>query len=202
MIQKYAHKIIKLKILAIFPLFFTLNSFAQNINPNLWQTHINKELGFRISYPNNWQIIPAKGLNIRISISPKAGLGNCNIVAKQNDEIKAMSQIQLNKELEVMSIDDASWADYLGMSQSQFSITERGRVRIGNIPAIIGFLEANFETLEGHYFGKKIVAMTFTPGLMWSITCGVSTYKTEEGRRRYKEIQPYLNKIMGSFTFI
>jgi hypothetical protein len=201
MFQKFPPKIINSRTIALIALFFSFDSFAQDLNPNLWNTHKNKEFGFRISYPNHWEIILPKGQNIRISISPKAGPGNCNVVAKQNNEIKDMSQLQLNKELELMPIDDASWADYLGMNQSQFAITERRRVKIGNIPAIVGYLEANFETLEGRYFGKKIVAMTFTPGLMWSVTCGVSTYKTEEGKRRFKDIQPYLMKIMGSFRF-
>lgn len=124
------------------------------------------------------------------------------MVARQNAEIKAMSQHQLNKELEVMAIDDVSWSEYIGMPQSQFSMTERRRAKLGNIPVIIGSFEATFENLEGRYFGKKTVAMTFTPGLMWSITCGVSTYKAQEGRQRYHEIQPYLLKIMGSFAFL
>jgi hypothetical protein len=113
-----------------------------------------------------------------------------------------MSQQQLNKELETMAIDDASWSEYLGVPRSQLSMIERRRAKIGNIPAIFGSFEANIETLEGRYFGRKVVAMTFTPGFSWTITCGVSTYKPQEGRQRYDELQPYLMKIMGSFTFL
>ena len=190
------------KLIAVIVLAYPLAGFTQNINPNLWQTNINKEFGFRISYPNDWKVTPPKGPNIRISISPARGPGNCNVVARPVADLKAMSQQQLNKELETMAIDDASWSEYLDMPQSQFSMTERRRAKIGNIPAIFGSFEANIETLEGRYFGKKAVAMTFTPGLLWTITCGVSTYKPQEGRQRYNELQPYLMKIMGSFTFL
>ena len=189
-------------LIVVIALACPLSSFAQNINPNLWQTSINKEFGFRISYPSDWKVTPPKGPNVRISVSPASGPGNCNVVARQVADLKAMSQQQLNKELETMAIDDASWSEYLGMTLSQFSMTERRRAKIGNIPAISGSFEANIETLEGRYFGKKVVAMTFTPGLLWTITCGVSTYKPQEGRQRYDELQPYLMKIMGSFTFL
>lgn len=183
-------------------LAYSMTALAQNINPNLWQTNVNKEFGFRISYPNDWKVIPPKGPNIRISVSPASGPGNCNVVARPMADLRGMSQQQLNKEVEAMTIDDASWSEYLSIPPSQFSMIERRRAKIGNVPAIYGLFEANIETLEGRYFGKKAVAMTFTPGVLWTITCGVSTYKPQEGRQRYDELQPYLTKIMGSFTFL
>jgi hypothetical protein len=79
---------------------------------------------------------------------------------------------------------------------------DRRRAMIVNVPAIYGVVEVNIETLEGAYFGKKAVALTFTPGVLWTITCGTSTSKRQEGLTRYDELQPYLTKIMGSFTFI
>jgi hypothetical protein len=189
---------------SIISIFFScsITARAENINPNLWQTVLNKKFGFRISYPNDWKITPTKGANVRISVSPANGSGNCNVVAKQMPEIQNMSQQQLNKEIETMAIDDASWSEYLAIPATQFSVIERRRAKIFNIPAIYGVLEINFETLEGSYFGKKSVAMTFTPGMLWTITCGVSTYKPLEGRLRYNELQPYLTKIMGAFQFL
>jgi len=181
---------------------YSLSALAQNINPNVWQTNVNKKFGFRISYPNDWKVIPPKGPNVRISVSPASGPGNCNVIARSTADLKGMSQQQLNKEVEAMPIDDASWSEYLSIPQSQFSMIERRRAKIGNIPAILGTFEASIDTLEGPYFGKKTVAMTFTPGVLWTVTCGVSTYNPQEGRQRYDELQPYLKKIMGSFTFL
>ena len=189
------------KFIAFIVLAHPLIGFTQNINPNLWQTNINKEFGFRISYPNEWKVIPPKGPNVRISVSPASGPGNCNVVARPVAEIKNMTQQQLNKEVEVMATDDASWSGYIGIPQSQFSVIERRRSKIINIPAIYGLLELNIDTLEGRYFGKKAVALTFTPGLLWTITCGVSTHLPQEGRQRFDELQPYITKIMGSFVF-
>lgn len=195
-------KIVPRLFISIIALASPLSGLAQNINPNLWQTNISKEFGFRISYPHDWKVTPPKGPNVRISVSPASGPGNCNVVARPSAEIKNLTQQQINIEVEAMTIDDASWSEYLGMPRSQFSMVERRRAKIGNIPAIIGSFEANIETLEGRYFGKKVVAMTFTPGLLWTITCGVSTYRPQEGRQRYDELQPDLMKIMGSFTFL
>lgn len=189
------------KFIAVILLAYPLIGFAQNINPNLWQTNTNKEFGFRISYPNEWKVIPPKGPNVRISVSPASGAGNCNVVARPVADIKNMTQQQLNKEVEVMATDDASWSGYLGIPQSQFSMIERRRSKIINIPAIYGLLELNFDTLEGRHFGKKAVALTFTPGMLWTITCGVTTRNPQEGRQRFEELQPYITKIMGSFVF-
>lgn len=183
---------------------FALSSIiaAQEINPNLWQTSINRQFGFRLSYPIGWKLIQPKGPNVRLSVSPASGPGNCNVVVRPNAESKTMSQEELNKELDVMPMDDSSWSEYIGIPRSQFAIVERRRARIGSIPAIVGTLEASFETLEGRYFGKKTIAITITPGLVWSVTCGVSTYGVTEGRQRYEELYPYLMKVMGSFAFL
>ena len=189
-------------LIAVLSLVGALSVSAQVINPNLWQTYLNKEFGFRISYPNDWKAIPPKGPNVRISVSPPSGPGNCNVVARPMSEMRGLSQQQINQDIENMALVDASWSEYLNMPRSQFTMLERRRGKIGNIPAIYGAFEANIETLEGSYFGKKAVALTFTPGVLWTITCGVSTYKQQEGRDRYDKLQPYLTKIMGSFTFL
>lgn len=181
---------------------YSLSASAQTINPNLWRTYTDKEFRFRISYPNEWKVIPPKGPNVRISVSPISGPGNCNVVARRMADLRGMSQQQLNQEIGGMALDDASWSGYLGMPSSQFRMIERHRAKVVNVPAIYGLVEASIETLEGAYFGKKAVALTFTPGVAWTITCGVSTSKQQEGRIRYDELQPYLAKIMGSFTFI
>lgn len=195
-------RIIVLLLITSFILICPLTSYAQNINPNLWKTSVNKEFGFRISYPNNWKMVPTKGPNVRLSVSPVTGAGNCNVVARPLADLAGMSQQQLNNEIESMALDDSSWAEYLNLSLSQFSMIESRRAKIVNVSSIYGSLEISIETLEGSYFGKKNVAMAFTPGMLWTITCGVSTYTPDEGRKRYDELQPYLIKIMGSFIYL
>ena len=195
-------KIFYRKLISVIAIFYPFSCLSQTINPNVWQTSINEEFKFRISYPNDWKVIPPKGPNVRISVSPVNGLGNCNVVARRTAKLRNISQQLLNKEIETMTIDDSSWSYYLGMPRSNFSVIERRRAKIGNVSAIFGLIEASFVTLEGRYFGKKAVAMTFTPGVLWTITCGVSTYKAQDGRKRYNELQPYLMHIMGSFTFL
>lgn len=187
------------KIVAVILLAYSLMGQAENINPNLWPTITNEEFGFRISYPSDWKEIKARGASVRVSVSPTTGPGNCNVVVREIEDTKSISQEQLNKEIDTMAIDDASWSEYLGVHPSQLLMTEKRRAKIVNIPAVYGEFEANIETLEGPYFGKKAVAITLTPGLLWTVTCGVSTYKPQEGRQLYNELQPYLIKIMGSF---
>jgi hypothetical protein len=36
---------------------------------------------------------------------------------------------------------------------------------------------------------------------MWSLNCGASTFKANDARSRFTELQPTFNKALGSFTF-
>lgn len=93
-------------------LFISLPCFAQApvSNSNLWPVHQDGQTGFRISYPPAWVIVSAKGRNVRFSVNPPSGPGNCNVVARPNSELSGMSQPVLNREIESLPIDQASWA--------------------------------------------------------------------------------------------
>ena len=184
--------------------FLSLATFAQAPvdNSNLWPVHLDRQTGFRISYPPAWVIVPAKGSNVRFSVNPPKGPGNCNVVGRQNAELKGMTQAALNREIETLPIDQASWADLIGLPPSQVRVIETRRARIHDVPAIVSVLETTLENLEGKFTRKQFVALTFTPGLMWSLNCGASTFKAEDARYRFSELQPIFNKIFGSFAFL
>jgi hypothetical protein len=171
-------------------------------NSNFWPVHSDDQTGFRISYPPEWVMVPTKGRNVRFSVNPPAGAGNCNVVARQNAELKAMTQPALNREIESLPTDQASWAEYIGLPPSQVRVTETRRARIHDLPAIFGVVETTLENLEGKFTRKQIVALTFTPGMIWSLNCGASTFKTVSARSRFTELQPTFNKVFGSFGFL
>lgn len=185
-------------------LFFSLPCFAQApvSNSNLWPVHQDGETGFRISYPPAWVIVSAKGRNVRFSVNPPSGPGNCNVVARPNSELSGMSQPVLNREIESLPIDQASWAEYVGLPPSQVRVIETRRARIHEVPAVLGVLETTLENLEGKFTRKQIMALTFTPGLIWSLNCGASTFKADDARSRFVELQPTFNKVFGSFAFL
>lgn len=184
--------------------FVALPSFAQAPvdNSNLWPVHRDGQMGFRISYPPAWVIAPTKGRNVRFSVNPPNGPGNCNVVARPNAELSGMTQAALNREIESLPIDQVSWAEYIGIPPSQVRVIETRRVRIHDVPAVLGVLETTLENLEGKFTRKQIAALTFTPGLIWSLNCGASTFKADEARSRFAELQPIYNKIFGSFAFL
>jgi hypothetical protein len=117
-------------------------------------------------------------------------------------ELRSYSQLQLNQETESMPLGEAAWADLIGVAQSQIRVIEQRHTKIGGVSALYGEVEAQLGNLTGGFFGKKSVAFMLTPSGGWLITCGVSTYDESAGRKRYKEIRPYLRKIMESFSFI
>jgi len=171
-------------------------------NLNLWPVHRDGQTGFRISYPPGWVIVPTKGRNVRFSVNPPAGPGNCNVVARPNAELKGMTQPALNREIESLPTDQASWAEYIGLPPSQVRVIETRRARIHDVPALLGVVETTLENLEGKFTRKQIVALTFTPGLIWSLNCGASTFKADDARSRFAELQPTFNKVFGSFGFL
>ena len=147
-------------------------------------------------------IVSAKGRNVRFSVNPPSGPGNCNVVARPNSELSGMSQPVLNREIESLPIDQASWAEYVGLPPSQVRVIETRRARIHEVPAVLGVLETTLENLEGKFTRKQIMALTFTPGLIWSLNCGASTFKADDARSRFVELQPTFNKVFGSFAFL
>lgn len=171
-------------------------------NSNLWPVYRNNQAGFRISYPPSWVVVQPKGRNIKFSVNPSDGPGNCNVLVRVNSEIRGMSQEELNREVELLPQDQDSWAEYLGLPRSQVRVIESRIARIINIPAIVGVIETNLETLEGKYLRKQIVVLTFTPGKIWSLNCGVSSFNADEARSRFNVLKSSFNKILGSFMFL
>lgn len=192
------------KLITIIFAFIAPLASAQMVagNSNLWPVHRDDQAGFRISYPPEWVIVPTKGRNVRFSVNPAAGSGNCNVVARSNVELKAMTQPELNREIESLTTDQVSWAQYIGLPPSQVRVVETRRARIQDLPAIFGVVETTLENLEGKFTRKQIVALTLTPGLIWSLNCGASTFKAEDARSRFAELQPTFNKVFGSFAFL
>ena len=171
-------------------------------NSNLWPVHRDTHAGFRISYPPDWKIVPTKGLNVRFSVSPPVGSGNCNVVAKPNEDIKGVAQAVLNSEIDSLPIDKESWAEYIGLPPSKVRLVDARRARVHDVPAIVGVVEAALENLEGKFTRKQVVAMTFTPGVTWSLNCGASTFNADDAKIRFTELQPTFNQVLGSFGFL
>ena len=177
---------------------------AQSIrdNSNLWPTHRDDQLRFRISYPPDWIVVAPKGGNVRFSVNPPDGPGNCNVVAKPNAELRTLTQPQLSREIEQADNDPASWAEYLGLPPNQITLIESRRARIHDVPALVAVIETKLENLQGLFMRKQTVAMTFTPGFVWSLNCGASSFNAGEARKRFLQLQPTFLKVFGSFTFL
>jgi hypothetical protein len=117
-------------------------------------------------------------------------------------ELESMTQAAINLEIESLPIDQASWAEYVGIPVSQIHLVQSRRAHIYDVPAVVGILETTLENLEGKFTRKQIVALTFTPGVIWSLNCGASTFKADEARSRFSELEPTFNKVFGSFAFV
>ncbi len=195
-------KLFRLTILCM--AFVAPSVFAQSSadNSNLWPLYRDDQMGFRISYPVGWVIVPTRGRNVRFSVNPPTGPGNCNVVARPNAELSGMTQVVLNREIESLPTDQTSWAEYIGLPPSHVRVVETRRARLYDVPALVGVIETTLENLEGKFTRKQIVALTFTPGLVWALNCGASTFKPDDARSRCAELQPIFTKVFGSFGFL
>ena len=171
-------------------------------NSNLWPVHRDTQAMFRISYPTDWVVVPPKGMNVRFSVNPPDGAGNCNVVVKYSDELRKLTQEELNKEIAQMPQDVASWAEYAGLSPSDVSVLESRMAKIGNIPALLGVLETKQENLEGNFTRYQIVAVTFRPGEIWILNCGASAFSEVEAKQRFDSRRRHFDKVLGSFMFM
>lgn len=188
---------------AIFGLLLSFSVLAQPMqnNSNIWPVYRDNKTGFRISYPPSWIIMKPKGKNVKFSVNPPNGPGNCNVVARSNAEIAKMEQAHLNEMVESLPQDESSWAEYAGLPTSQVKLISSNIAKIVDIPALLGVVEIKLENLEGKYMRKQKLALAFTPGVVWSLNCGATSFNSNEVRARYKTLTPAFNKVLGSFVF-
>lgn len=175
---------------------------AATNNSNYWPVYRNNQAGFRISYPPSWIIVQPKGPNVKFSVNPPDGSGNCNVVVIPKPEISNINQLTLNKEMESLPQSQNDWAGYIGLPVSQVRLISSRIGRVFNIPALIGIVETSIENLEGKYLRKQVAVLTFKPGVMWTLNCGASSFSSEESKTRFDKLEPIFNKVLGSFEFI
>ena len=171
-------------------------------NSNYWPVHRDIQSGFRISYPTSWIVAQPKGVNVKFSVNPPDGPGNCNVVAKQKPEINNINQPTLNQEIESLPQTQVDWAGYIGLQKSQVNLVQSRVAKIVDVPALMGVVETSIDNMEGKYLRKQLVALTFKPGILWTLNCGVSSFNFDEARERFDKLEPVFNKIFGSFTFL
>lgn len=112
-----------------------------------------------------------------------------------------MSQAELNVEIRALGIDAASWAGYIGAVATNVRVAKARRGAINSVPALVGVVDVDLENLQGKYVRRQIIAMTFTPGFIWSINCGVSVATDDSARRAFAQLSPVFDKVLGSFAF-
>lgn len=181
-----------------------LSAFGQasTDNSNLWPVYRDTQAMFRISYPADWVVVPPKGRNVRFSVNPPDGAGNCNVVVRYIAELQKLTQEELNKEIAQLPQDAAGWAEYAGLPTSDVRVIGSRMAKIGTIPAQLCVLETKLENLEGKYTRYQIVAVTFRPGEIWILNCGASAFSAEEAKQRFEALRRRFDKVLGSFTFI
>lgn len=171
-------------------------------NSNLWPVYRDAELGYRISYPPEWKLAPAKGSNVRFSMVPPTPPGNCNLVVAPKTELAAMEQSALNAEVQALGIDRQDWASYVGVRADKVRVSQSRHANVSGIAAIVAVLETDTENLQGSFMRKQTVALMLTRGAVWTLNCGATDFDPVKVRARYDALSPVLSKVIGSFTLV
>lgn len=175
---------------------------ANPTNSNLWPVHRNDELGYRISYPPDWQVSPAKGPNVRFSVVPPSPPGNCNLVVAAKPELATMDQTSLNAEVQSLGLDAPDWASYVGIPSANIRLLQSRRTSVSGVAGIVGVLETDIENLQGKFMRRQTVALLLHRGAIWTLNCGASDFNPAKVRARYDQLSPVLSKVIGSFAFL
>ncbi len=154
-------------------------------NSNLWPVHRDTVAAFRVSYPPGWSVVPPKGTNVRFSVSPVDGPGNCNVVVRATPALARMTQAELNREAEALPTSHDAWAGYVGVAPSQVVVVESRNGRVQDTPALIAVVETSLENLQGKYLRKATVAMMLKPGAIVTLNCGATSFSATEARARF-----------------
>ena len=104
--------------------------------------------------------------------------------------------------MEQFDNDKASWSDLLGVPTAHVQLISSRRALIHDIPAAIAVVETKLQNLEGTFTRKQIVAVALTPGFIWSLNCGATSFRADEARVRFSRLEPVFSKVFGSFTFL
>lgn len=200
-LEKRLHTVVAIAAFALPVQAFSTDMNDQQ-NSNLWPIHRDAELGYRISYPPNWKIAPAKGPNVRFSVVPPSPPGNCNLVVAPKPELAAMNQTELNAEVHALGLGREDWAGYVGMPLTRVRVIESRRASVTDIAAIVGVLETDLENLQGAFMRKQLVALMFSRGAVWTLNCGASDGSQVIVRSRYDALATIFSKMLGSFAFI
>ena len=190
--------------LAAFALSFCAYAMdsTTSANSNLWPIHRDDALGYQVSFPPGWKVIPGRGPNTRFSVVPPSPPGNCNLVVVLKPELASMDQASLNAEVQALGLERDDWASYVGVPVSKIRVSQTRRTCVNGVAAIIGVLETDLENLQGQFMRKQTVALMLHRGSIWTLNCGATDFNSVNVRARYEALSPVLSKIVGSFSFI
>lgn len=191
-------------LFSILLIFFGLSAYGQmsEDNSNFWTVHRDTQTMFRISYPRDWVVAHPKGPNVRFSVYPPDGAGNCNVVVRHAPELKNFTQKELSDQLSLFPQDSAGLADLLGLPASGVHVIDSRMGKVWDIPAWISTVETKLVNLEGEFSRYQIVVVILKPGEIWNINCGVTLSGATEAKIRFTVLKPKFVKMLGSFVFL
>jgi hypothetical protein len=172
------------------------------LNSNLWPVYRDVELGYRISYPPGWKMTPTRGPNVRFSVVPPNGPGNCNLVVTRKSELTAIDQSALNAQVGALGLGRGDWAGYVGVPVANVRVSESRQASVNDISAIVGVLETDLQNLQGTFMRKQLVALMLSRGAIWTLNCGATDGNSAKVRSRYDALSPAFSKVLGSFALM
>jgi tetratricopeptide (TPR) repeat protein len=172
---------------------------------NIWAEYKDTKTGFKISYPVNWVVKKIEEPKVKFFAAFKTDKeeGDCDVALIPNDIFLNMTQEDINRKLEGLpDSDQPDWSKLSLAPEVNIKQIENRKFKKSDMLMYSATVEITSNKSEEKWTRKQNNTLTFTPGFIWAIHCGVSSNDANKVRVRFTEFQPIFNDFLRSFSFL
>lgn len=181
-------------------IFFLAASSA--ISAESQRNYTNHEFGFSFQYPASWTVTPTSTANSRAKVaSPtNAPHAECAVIVQCYPQAASVSQVDIDQ-IFTGAPSPAELKSALSQGANDVEILAVSTGALHSRPAHLARTRYNIGIPAGRAFVSGRIAMTATPGLTWTLSCGGQGNTAVEAERSYQFWQLEINKLISSFRF-
>lgn len=162
----------------------------------------NQEFGFGFQYPASWSVSPPLTSNSRAKVVSPTNTphAECAVIVQRYPQASSVSQSDIDQ----LFAEPPSSSELRSALSQGFNDVEILAVSVGALhshPAQLARVRYSAGTPSGQAFVSGRMAMTATPGLTWTLSCGGQGNTPADAEKNFQFWQLEINRIVSSFRF-